>query len=920
MPDETTSSIDINGNIIERAKLPDVLMPIDLGDGGGGGSGGGGSNDGGGSGGGGGDGYLPIDPLPPLPVLKPDSVCDPTHLYINHSYNVKNEHLYYTDPNNPNIKYYYLPPAYYSIAECLSSHFVAYTIFEGVPGGAQTTLWTTPSSLAFAPVTGVCTAADLETVNTKNMKAYETVKILMPNGDFVERAFYYDKYGRLIQTVEKNHLGQISRYSVKYDFAGNILAQHESHKTSGSSATDTRLTVFTYDHRGRMLTETTTINSDANSTATVSYEYDQLGNPVKKIFGDNTITETKTYNIQGQLTRKQAKAGNDNIFDLQMKYHDATKAAKSYAGNIAELTWQHENLTTNTYAYTYDKLKRLTSSLHYVGTGVIPIAAFIEQGITYDRNGNILTLKRYGETGLDNDLAYSYNGNKLINLTGVTADTYTYDANGSMTHDGRRGFDVEYNLIDLPFRFYENGFCKATYTYLADGAKLGVETDSIIPGASEFAQRYTKGFDYLGSFVYSSEQRVRTFESTSFAGGRIQKTNSTYEINYYITDHLGSTRVVVSSGGTVAGTNDYYPFGKLWESANTQAPTTRYLFSGKEKQTTGGINYMDFGSRMYDDFLGRWFTHDPQSYKRPWESPYGYCGGNPVSRIDENGELWWLIPAAVAVFAVGNTVTHAIRGDIHNFGDFFKYMGQGALTGALLGVTMQIPIVGNILQGYVAAQLGIGLGGTIMGGISHGWKGLANGAKTFLGNFYIDENAGFFDGIWQGYSRHTWEFPQTFVGQAYTMGRNIDRHISRVDYFGGATFATIENTSGASVSLGNFININNNYEIEGNFDDYVITHSLYMHEFGHYLDSRRNGLGYLVNIGIPSLLSANRDKRHGTDYHHNYWAEKRANTLAENYFYHNFGVIWDFPGYPLMYKVAHHGRRTGGTMGYRRVF
>jgi hypothetical protein len=297
---------------------------------------------------------------------------------------------------------------------------------------------------------------------------------------------------------------------------------------------------------------------------------------------------------------------------------------------------------------------------------------------------------------------------------------------------------------------------------------------------------------------------------------------------------------------------------------------------------------------MYDDFLGRWFTHDPQSYRRPWESPYGYCGGNPVIRIDPNGEFFWIVVGvAAAVFAVGNTVAHAIRGDIHGWGDFFKYMGQGALAGAMFGATMQIPIIGNIMQGYAMGQLGIGLGGTIMGGISHGWKGLANGAKTFFGNFYIDENAGFFDGVWQGYSRHTWEFPQTFVGQAYTLGRNIDRHVSRVDYFGGATFATIENTGGGSVSLSNFININNNNEITGNFDDYVISNPLYMHEYGHYLDSRRNGLGYLSNIGLPSLLSANRDKRHGTNYHHTYWAEKRANRYAKKYFGKYFGVDWD---------------------------
>jgi hypothetical protein len=76
---------------------------------------------------------------------------------------------------------------------------------------------------------------------------------------------------------------------------------------------------------------------------------------------------------------------------------------------------------------------------------------------------------------------------------------------------------------------------------------------------------------------------------------------------------------------------------------------------------------------------------------------------------------------------------------------------------------------------------------------------------------------------------------------------------------------------------------------------------IYMHEFGHYLDSRKNGLGYIPNIGIPSLLSANRDKRHGTNYHHNYWAEKRANRYAKKYFSKYYGVDWNSP-YPYPFS------------------
>ncbi|MDR1552842.1 MAG: hypothetical protein LBS69_05200 [Prevotellaceae bacterium] len=58
---------------------------------------------------------------------------------------------------------------------------------------------------------------------------------------------------------------------------------------------------------------------------------------------------------------------------------------------------------------------------------------------------------------------------------------------------------------------------------------------------------------------------ILAFAANAFAagagiagGGRITKTNSSYDITYFITDHLGSTRVIVGSNGEVKEQNDYY--------------------------------------------------------------------------------------------------------------------------------------------------------------------------------------------------------------------------------------------------------------------------------------------------------------------------------------------------------------------------
>ena len=77
---------------------------------------------------------------------------------------------------------------------------------------------------------------------------------------------------------------------------------------------------------------------------------------------------------------------------------------------------------------------------------------------------------------------------------------------------------------------------------------------------------------------------------------------------------------------------------------------------------------------------------------------------------------------------------------------------------------------------------------------------------------------------------------------------------------------------------------------------------MYMHEYGHYLDSQLFGMHYLPVIGIPSLISVAGNKQiagedTGVSTHKMYWAEIRANKNAKEYFSERpyFGVDWNRP-------------------------
>lgn len=221
---------------------------------------------------------------------------------------------------------------------------------------------------------------------------------------------------------------------------------------------------------------------------------------------------------------------------------------------------------------------------------------YVEKGIQYDENGNILTMQRTANGILVDDLLYVYEGNRLtslkesirtspagdIYLPGSTPNgTFSYDENGNMISDSRNALKLEYNCLNL-LRDVKttSGVLKARYRHLADGTKLDVRDNNEV-----------NGFDYLGSLTYKKSSMGLQLESASFGEGEIQANVSNSvgnEVNYFLTDHLGSVRVIVDGNGVVKERNDYYSFGARHSRGDyPQQANNRYKYNGKEEQVTG---------------------------------------------------------------------------------------------------------------------------------------------------------------------------------------------------------------------------------------------------------------------------------------------------------------------------------------------
>ena len=147
------------------------------------------------------------------------------------------------------------------------------------------------------------------------------------------------------------------------------------------------------------------------------------------------------------------------------------------------------------------------------------------------------------------------------------------------------------------------------------------------------------GYAYVGNLVYRVTGSSFVFESGLFGEGVVSGSS----ICYHLKDHLGSIRAIVDGSGRLLEENDYYAFGQRHpRSEHAQSSANRFKYNGKELQTVGGLGYLDYGARMYDQSLGRWFTTDPLSEKYYGLSPYVYCGNNPLNMIDLDGRVWRL--------------------------------------------------------------------------------------------------------------------------------------------------------------------------------------------------------------------------------------------------------------------------------------
>jgi RHS repeat-associated protein len=337
--------------------------------------------------------------------------------------------------------------------------------------------------------------------------------------------------------------------------------------------------------------------------------------------GQNAFTESREYNSRLQWKRVTAAKGS-TLLGLTWVYSGSYQSGtleEIGTDNSGNLRYERIEYPTRTImrSYSYDGASRLTSFVEDTGKS---------QGFGYDAFGNVWQSSVNGVPQL------APNGpNWYLQQAAPFAGQVTNRLNG--VRYTAAGHQEQFSLYGGPW----------TIRYDAEGRQQKIERPDVTPPP------------VLGEYEYDAEgRRVKriangaityyVYDARGLLMAEYGGAALTSGTRYVVTDHLGSTRLLLDETGTCKSRMDYAPFGaeieRVGEPCYTSSTEVAQKFTGKERD--GETVYDYFGARFFTGAQGRFTSPDPLMASAKARNPqtwnrYSYAHNNPLRFTDPTG-------------------------------------------------------------------------------------------------------------------------------------------------------------------------------------------------------------------------------------------------------------------------------------------
>lgn len=668
----------------------------------------------------------------------------------------------------------------------------------------------------------------------------------------------YDAMGRVKELTDARNIQTTTTYGA----LGNILTRTVGDET----------TTYTY---GTNTNGVLLLTGISNSNGSISYTYDNYGRQTSqtKTVNGHSLTSTYSYNSNGNIVSRTLPDNTTVYYEFDSYgYLSKIKAL----GNVV---WEFLN---NDPSHTRSKaLNSLMQNKNYNSYLLLT-----KMELSKD-DGSIISNQAYSFNTVTGNLTsrscmspqQTYIYDNLDRLTAVcqgsdTLMTVKYGSNGNITSKTGVG-NYYYNTnrrhavigVSNAGNAVPNEVQNIDYTDFGKIEHISEGANSMTFAYTPDEERFSSVLKYLNNIrrtVYYGDGYEEVSDdslgnySITYLGEDIigVKRNNAVTYYYLLTDHQGSVLGIYDASGTEKYSATYDAWGQQTVTRNDIGFLRGY--TGHEMMPE--FKLINMNGRLYDPLLARFLSPDnyvqlpdfSQSLNR-----YTYCLNNPLKYTDPSGEMAFI--AGVAGFLKG---AHRVIFHKGKLSSLFKY--------PLKFIKNDFKIT---------------------------W-GLTKGSATQL------------------LSRFTWELPQTAIGYLYSDARNTLGHVDHVRYFDGATYVIRDShKTEEGVTIGNYINISSpdGVPLDKNGHFSPMENPLYMHEYGHYIQSQEYGWGYLFSVGIPSLVSAgitnkgkrvtitelNINKPITISKHRTRWYERKANKKARDYFVNKYGVEWPYEEFPV---------------------